>query len=82
MRAGAWELARRIKDQGPPDVLFMSDYVDLPSLFGFLPKAWSEVPTLLYFHENQLTYPARAPQRGSGHLPWCRHRVHPPRERR
>jgi glycosyltransferase involved in cell wall biosynthesis len=59
MRAGAWELARRIKDQGPPDVLFMSDYVDLPSLFGFLPKAWSEVPTLLYFHENQLTYPGQ-----------------------
>ena len=59
MRAGAWELARRIKDQEPPDALFVSDYVDLPSLFGFLPKAWAGVPTLLYFHENQLTYPGQ-----------------------
>jgi glycosyltransferase involved in cell wall biosynthesis len=59
MRAGAWELARRIKDQEPPEVLFVSDYVDLPSLFGFLPRAWSEVPTILYLHENQLTYPGQ-----------------------
>jgi glycosyltransferase involved in cell wall biosynthesis len=59
MRAGAWELARRIKDQEPPDALFVSDYVDLPSLFGFLPETWSRVPALLYFHENQLTYPGQ-----------------------
>jgi len=59
MRAGAWELARRIRDQHPPDALFVSDYVDLPALYGFLPKVWSDVPALLYFHENQLTYPGQ-----------------------
>ena len=59
MRAGAWELARRLKGTAPPDALFVSDYVDLPSLLGFLPAAWSEVPSLLYFHENQLTYPGQ-----------------------
>ena len=59
MRAGAWELARRIKDVPPPDALFVSDYVDLPSLYGFLPPTWADVPALLYFHENQLTYPGQ-----------------------
>jgi len=59
MRAGAWELARRIEDAAPPDALFVSDYVDLPSLYGFLPPAWADVPALLYFHENQLTYPGQ-----------------------
>ena len=59
MRAGAWELARRLKGTEPPDALFVSDYVDLPSLLGFLPATWSEVPTVLYFHENQLTYPGQ-----------------------
>jgi len=59
MRAGAWELARRIKDVQPPEALFVSDYVDLPSLYGFLPRAWADVPALLYFHENQLTYPGQ-----------------------
>ncbi|MCA9000924.1 MAG: DUF3524 domain-containing protein, partial [Planctomycetes bacterium] len=28
-----------------------------PQLRAFLPAAWREVPALLYFHENQLTYP-------------------------
>lgn len=56
--ASAWELARRIPaDRRPPDLLFCSDYVDLPRLIGFLPPAWRSVPTLAYFHENQLTYP-------------------------
>lgn len=59
MRAGAWELARRLVGCKPPDALLVSDYVDLPSLLGFLPAAWAEVPALLYFHENQLTYPGR-----------------------
>jgi len=59
MRAGAWELARRLSDGPPPELLFVSDYVDLPSLYGFLPEAWARVPALLYFHENQLTYPGQ-----------------------
>ena len=59
MRAGAWELARSLAEEAPPDVLFVSDYVDLPSLFGFLPASWASVPALLYFHENQLTYPGQ-----------------------
>lgn len=59
MRAGAWELARRLGDSPVPDALLVSDYVDLPALYGFLPPAWAGVPALLYFHENQLTYPGQ-----------------------
>lgn len=60
MEASAWELARRIDERGaePPDVLAVSDYVDLPRLLGSLPKAWRGCRTLAYFHENQLTYPS------------------------
>ena len=59
MRAGAWELAKSLAAEAPPDLLFVSDYVDLPSLYGFLPASWGRVPALLYFHENQLTYPGQ-----------------------
>lgn len=59
MQAGAWELARRIEAEShdPPDVLFVSDYVDVPQLMGWLPADWAATPIVLYMHENQLTYP-------------------------
>ena len=38
--------------------------VDLASLRGFVPKL-SEVPTLLYFHENQFVYPLGSAQRSN-----------------
>jgi len=57
MRAGAWELARKLVETDPPDLLVVSDYLELPAFYGFLGEAWSRVPGLVYFHENQLTYP-------------------------
>jgi glycosyltransferase involved in cell wall biosynthesis len=57
MRVGAWELARKVRKTPPPELLVVSDYLALPSFYGFLPEEWSRVPSLLYFHENQLTYP-------------------------
>lgn len=54
--ASGWELARLVAGEAPPDVLVVSDFVDLPRLLGFLPAAWASVPTIAYFHENQLTY--------------------------
>jgi glycosyltransferase involved in cell wall biosynthesis len=61
MRAAAFELAERVAatDMRAPDVIVASDYVDLPSLYGWLPPSWSRVPSALYFHENQLAYPLR-----------------------
>lgn len=57
MRAGAWELARMLAEADPPDLLVVSDYLELPAFYGFLGETWSRVPAILYFHENQLTYP-------------------------
>jgi glycosyltransferase involved in cell wall biosynthesis len=57
MRGGAWELARLLCDRRVPDVLVASDFLDLPAFFGLLPAAWNTTPTVLYMHENQLTYP-------------------------
>lgn len=57
MQAGAWELAKRLRGRPVPDVLFASDYLDLPAFRGFAPAEWARVPCLLYLHENQLTYP-------------------------
>jgi glycosyltransferase involved in cell wall biosynthesis len=61
MRSAAFELAERVvaTDTNAPDVIVASDYVDLPSAYGWLPASWSRVPGALYFHENQLTYPLR-----------------------
>ena len=58
MRSAPWEIAARWRrlDIAPPDVLFASDYVDLPALYGQLPEL-AGVPSLLYMHENQVTYP-------------------------
>ena len=57
--AGGMTLAQRISEkQTPrPDVLWVSDFVDLPSLWAFLPRTWGRIPSGIYFHENQLTYP-------------------------
>lgn len=40
------------------DVLFTTDMLDLPTFKGLCPEA--TMPTVVYFHENQLTYPSRA----------------------
>lgn len=57
MRSAPWQLARSLQDVAPPQVLFVSDYLDLPSFLGLMPAAWSKIPTVVYFHENQATYP-------------------------
>jgi glycosyltransferase involved in cell wall biosynthesis len=59
MRSSSLELSQRVAQAGipAPDVLFASDYVDLPALLGWLPPSWTEIPRIVYFHENQLTYP-------------------------
>jgi glycosyltransferase involved in cell wall biosynthesis len=59
MQGGAFTLAQRARELEPPDVLVVSDFLDLPRFRGFLPPAWAGVPAVLYLHENQLTYPLR-----------------------
>jgi glycosyltransferase involved in cell wall biosynthesis len=48
-----------IADQGPWDVLFATDMLDLAQLAGLAPTAVAALPRVVYFHENQLTYPVR-----------------------
>ncbi len=57
MRGGAWQIARELQGAPVPDVILATDYLDLPGFLGFMPGQWSALPSLLYFHENQLTYP-------------------------
>ncbi|MFN3597589.1 MAG: DUF3524 domain-containing protein [Rubricoccaceae bacterium] len=66
MQGGAVTLAEKLRAEaaahGRPDVLFASDMVHLPALKALAPDVLAGVPTVLYFHENQLTYPLREGQ--------------------
>jgi glycosyltransferase involved in cell wall biosynthesis len=60
MRGSAVTLAAaidRAADARMPDVLLVSDMVDLAALRGLVSPRLREVPTVLYFHESQFTYP-------------------------
>lgn len=56
MRGAAILLAQRLKNlPGPPDLVLASDMLSVADLKAFLgPEA---PPTILYMHENQLSYP-------------------------
>lgn len=58
MRGGALYLADRLPDD-PPEVLLVSDFLDLATLTALRPHPVADLPTIAYFHENQLTYPVR-----------------------
>lgn len=49
------------------DVLLASDMLDLATFRGLVPLL-AAVPAVLYFHENQLTYPVRRGHEGDGHF--------------
>jgi len=41
------------------DLLLVSDFLNLADLVALLPEALARKPKVVYFHENQLTYPVR-----------------------
>jgi len=62
MQGAALELAQQVKRHcqmfEKPDVLFVTDMVNLPALLA-LSRPWLDgVPSIFYAHENQLTYPS------------------------
>ncbi len=62
MRHGPVCLAERLRAEhegGRWDVLFCSDMLDLAEFLGHARRSLTDVPTVVYFHENQLTYPVR-----------------------
>jgi len=54
-------LGRRAAAEAPPcDLIFASDFLHLPDFLAVTRRTWSQnpaVPAVLYFHENQLSYP-------------------------
>ncbi len=67
MRGGAVTLAEAIRADvaanGLPDVVLVSDMVDLATLLGLLRRDLPGTPTALYLHENQLVHPLGPDQR-------------------
>ena len=63
MRHGAVTLSERVEqalaDGQRGDVLFCSDMLNLAEFLGLVPEAARRLPRVVYFHENQLTYPFR-----------------------
>ena len=62
MRHGAISLAESLRGE-PEDqewaVLFCSDMLDLSAFLGHARQRVANVPAVVYFHENQLTYPVQ-----------------------
>ncbi len=50
------------------DLLFCSDMLNLAELRGLAPGAIHRLPSVAYFHENQLTYPVRFEQERDLHF--------------
>jgi glycosyltransferase involved in cell wall biosynthesis len=58
MRTASLALASQVAERRP-DALFVSDYLGLAELLALLPGDLRQLPVVVYFHENQLTYPLR-----------------------
>ena len=58
----ASDVAGSMKDGRQWDVLFCSDMLNLAEFAALAPPSVQRLPKVVYFHENQLTYPTRFPQ--------------------
>lgn len=50
------------------DVIFCSDMLNLAEWKGLVDSQVANLPTILYFHENQLTYPSQQPREWDYHF--------------
>jgi len=58
MHGGAVTLARKFLESDlTPDLILMTDMLDLTTFLALTRQRTADVPTAIYFHENQLTYP-------------------------
>ena len=61
MHGGAVTLARRWLEEfaagPPPDLILATDLLDLTTFLALTRRRTAAIPTALYMHENQLTYP-------------------------
>lgn len=65
MRTSSLHFAQEILNHsGPrPDLILASDFVNLAELLAVLRTGGCDVPAVIYFHENQLTYPLQPGER-------------------
>lgn len=58
MHGAAVTLARQFNESDlKPDLIVATDMLDLTSFWALTKHRTAKIPTVLYFHENQLTYP-------------------------
>jgi hypothetical protein len=58
MHGGAVSLANKfLMFHGEPDLILVTDMLDLTTFQALTRKVTHDIPFALYFHENQLTYP-------------------------
>jgi len=58
MYGGAVSLARQMeKIKFKPDLLLVTDMLDLTTFLALTKKQTNNIPVVIYFHENQITYP-------------------------
>ena len=55
----AGQIAQRVAEGQQWDLIFCSDMLNLAEFTGLAPQAVQKLPAIVYFHENQLTYPVR-----------------------
>lgn len=68
MSNAAVTMARRVKELNKtPDLIIVSDMLNLAEFKGLLPLRFQQIPIVLYFHENQITYPFQNEQKTDFH---------------
>ena len=53
------QVAQRVSEGQKWDLILCSDMLNLAEFLGLAPEAVQKLPAVVYFHENQLTYPVR-----------------------
>ncbi|MFT6041472.1 MAG: glycosyltransferase involved in cell wall biosynthesis [Gammaproteobacteria bacterium] len=66
MRTAAMGMVAEVVER-EPDLLFVSDFLNLAELRALLPSKLRSIPVVCYFHENQMTYPVREGERVDVH---------------
>ncbi len=69
MRGAASTLSRRSRDVQGADLLFTTSMLNLAEYKGLAGPNTARLPSVLYFHENQLTYPIPDREKRDYHYP-------------
>lgn len=64
----AQQLAQQMSNGEAWDVIFCSSMLNLAEFRGLAPRSAANLPTVIYFHENQFTYPNRFEQERDLHF--------------